>query len=429
MTALRARLLCWSPILAVVLAAPEALAAPAPGPAPTAAPAPAPAPGTPAPAPAPGTPAPAPTAGTPAPAPAPGTAPAPAPGTPAPAGDPLLTAPPDGAPAEPTDPPPVAEPAEPAPPPEPALPPLRTEPPPETPPTVGPTPPQPEPAPRHRIIYSNALVARFNPLGLEDRFSLMYRRRLSARTGKLWDDTYFGVGITPTFSPSITRFGPTIQLVPLAILQLRASYYFIGYYGSQGFKAHPFDSPNDQYGPDTIKGRADAKQGISTFGGQAELSVLFQVKFGPIALRDELIFFHNNIKLPGTNDVFYDLRHDILAPGKGWFLSNDTDLLYTNAKIRLNAGVRGTYYHIFYPGEVYEPGDVTGTNQNDGARVGPLISYSFKDRPEKRFTKPTLFFAAQWWVKHRYRTGQEVSQGLPLMILGFSFTGELWSKK
>lgn len=424
MTGLRARLLCL-PLLVVWLGNASAATA---APAATSSPAPAPGPATTAP-PATTTPAP-PTVPEPAPGPLltpPPDGPADAPTTDTPTTDASADAPPPDAPPPDA---PIADPPDPAPLPEPVLPPLRTEPSLETPPTIGPgATAAPEPAARHRLVYSNALVLRLNPLGLEDRFSLMYRRRLSARTGKLWDDTYFGVGITPTFSPSITRIGPTIQLIPIALLHLRASYYLIGYYGSQGFKAHPFDSPNDQYGPDTIKGRADAKQAINTYGGQAELSVLFQVKFGPIALRDELIFFHNNIKLPGQNNVFYDLRHDILAPGKGWFLSNDTDLLYTNAKIRLNVGVRGTYYHIFYPGAVYEPGDVTGTNQNDSARFGPLISYALKDRPEKRFTKPTIFVAAQWWLKHRYRTGQEVHQGIPLVILGFSFTGELWSKK
>ena len=42
--------------------------------------------------------------------------------------------------------------------------------------------------------------------------------------------------------------------------------------------------------------------------------------------------------------------------------------------------------------------------------------------------KPTLYLLAQWWVKHRYRTGQEVSQGLPMIVLGFSFTGDLWKR-
>ncbi|MBL8974870.1 MAG: hypothetical protein JNK56_30010, partial [Myxococcales bacterium] len=248
-------------------------------------------------------------------------------------------------------------------------------------------------------------------------------------TGKLWDDTYFGIGITPTFAPSISRVGPTVMLVPLAILQLRASYYFVGTYGSQKFKPHPFDSPTDDYGPATIEARADAKQAVNAIGGQAELAALFQVKFGPIALIDEVIFFRNSFKLPGAADVYYDFRHDILAPRDGWFVSNDTSLVYVNTKLRLNAGVRATYYHVFYPGAAYEPGDVQSKSQNDHARVGPLISYAFKDRPERRFTKPTLFFAAQWWVKHRYRAGQEVNQGLPMFVLGFSFTGELWARK
>ena len=353
-----------------------------------------------------------------APAPAPAAAPDAAPAPDAAASEPAAL--PDRTPA-PVAPDPEPEPAPRPPAPAPGAPVALT----------GPQSPGPatEPAPRHRLVYSNALVLRVNPLGLEDRFSLIYRRRLSARTGKLWDDTYFGIGITPTIAPSVARIGPTVMLVPLAILQLRASYYFITGFGSQSFKPHAFDSPTDTYGPDTIKARADAKQGITNYGGQAELSALFQVKFGPIALIDEVIFFRNSIKMPGTEDVYYDIRHDMLVPADGWFLSNDASLVYVNTKLRLNAGVRATYYHVFYPEASFEPGDPRVKNQNDHARIGPLISYAFKDRPEKRFTKPTLFFAAQWWVKHRYRTGQEINQGLPMFVLGFSFTGELWSRK
>ena len=351
------------------------------------------------------------------PAAAPTAAPTSAPTSPAPGPAPT-DAPTD---APPTDAPPPADAGTP-------LPPTRAEPQPPIPPAVPAAPPAAEPAPRHRLMYSNTLVVRVNPLGLEDRFSLTYRRRLSARTGKLWDDTYFGLGFTPTFSPSISRIGATMSLVPLAILQFRASYYFIGYYGSQKYKAHPFTSPYDDSGPDSLKGRAEAKQAINTYGGQAELAALLQLKFGPIAIRDEVTFFHNTIKLPNPSDVFYDLRHDILAPARGWFLANDTDLVYVNSKHRFNIGVRATYYHIFYPASVYEPGDVEDRTLGDTARLGPLLSYTFKDRPQRRFLKPTLFFAAQWWLKHRYRTGQDINQGLPLFLLGFSFNGELWRK-
>lgn len=356
-------------------------------------------------------------------APAPVVAPAPAP---EPATDPAPVADPPPGPAAPSDEPSSLDPA---PEPETPLPPGRAEPQAPPPPSVPAEAPAPEPAPRHRLMYSNTLVLRVNPLGLEDRFSLTYRRRLSARTGKLFDDTYFGLGFTPTVSPSISRVGATMTLVPLAIFQFRAAYYFIGYYGSQSFKAHPFDSPYDNSGPDSLKARADARQAINTYGGQAELAALLQLKFGPIAIRNEVTFFHNTIKLPSPADVFYDLRHDILAPARGWFLANDTDLVYVNTKHRFNIGVRATYYHIFYETGAYEPGDVENDNIGDTARLGPLLSYTFKDRPKHRFLKPTLFFAAQWWLKHRWRTGQDVSQGLPLLLLGFSFSGELARKQ
>jgi len=372
---------------------------------------------------------------TPAPAPAPVTpAPAPAPETP-------ITPAPAPVAADPTLPDPAAPPApaDPAPGPEPAPTPLPVAPE----PTPAPTPPSEQtaaspvqadpahaggPPPRHRIVYATTLVARFNPLGVELRPYFMYHRRLTTRTGRLFEDTHFGLGLTPALAPSIARLGATAELVPLAILHLRASYYLITYFGHDEFKAHDFRSPYDDFSHEVIKARSEAKQGLSTYGGQAELSALLQAKVGPIAMRNEVLFYHNNIKLRGDNDVFYDLRHDILAPARGWFVGNDTDILYVNEKIRLTAGVRGTYFHMFYPDSVYEPGDEKIDNRNDHARVGPVLAYSFKDRPKRRFLKPTLFLVVQWWVKHRYRAGQEINQGLPLMVLGFSFNGELWRK-
>ncbi|MFY0534794.1 hypothetical protein [Nannocystis pusilla] len=153
-----------------------------------------------------------------------------------------------------------------------------------------------------------------------------------------------------------------------------------------------------------------------------------------IAIRNEVTFYNNNIRLPTGNDVFYDLRHDVLVPAKGWFLTNDTDLLYMT-KFGLNAGVRNSLVHVFYTSKMYGPGEVTDNPNTPMDRLGPVLTYTFFDRPEKRFNKPTLIFAAQWWLKHRYRgqgaPGMEdrIHQGIPLFLLGFSFTGELVRSK
>lgn len=283
-------------------------------------------------------------------------------------------------------------------------------------------------APKHRITYLNATFVRINPIGLENRFRVMYQRRLWGRSGKLFDNTYVGIGPRLDVAPSNTRVGGLIEVVPLAILQLRASYYMLAYFGSQKYKAHPFESPNDEFGPDQIAERVANNQAINTYGGQAELSALLQLKFGPIAVRNEFTGLNFQVNLPDPSDVYYDIRTDMLVPGRGWVISNESDLLYVNDKIRLTAGVRATYLRAFYPPEVFGDADPEVKGQNDHFRVGPLVTYRFKDRPEKRFVRPTLFVAAQWWVKHRYRAGQQVSQAMPLMVLGFLFSGDFWPK-
>lgn len=375
----------------------------------------------------------------PEPAISPGSRAEPVPAT-APAGDPAPAA--DSAeptePAEPADAPAEAS-AEPAPAgdPGPFTPTSETAEPVSAPPAGSQPPasaaPSPPPLPaKHRLVYSNLLALRVNPLGAEDRFTLGYQYRLYNKASPLFSGAYFGIAFAPTFSPSITRIGFQVDLAPLTILRLRGGYYLATWYGSQRFKAHDFSTPTDAYGPDQIKERADRKEGISTFGGQAELGALFQIKIKAVAVRNELTAYHNNIRLPVGSDVFYDLRHDALVPARGWFLTNDSDLLYVT-KFGLSAGVRNSLVHVFYPAEVYSPGQDASVNPNTPMdRLGPVLAYTFWDRPEKRFNKPTLIFAAQWWLLHRFRgpgPENQIHPAIPLFLLGFSFTGDLVKSK
>lgn len=309
-----------------------------------------------------------------------------------------------------------------------AEPPVADEP---TEPPAGAEPAAPPLVARHRLSYSNLLVLRVNPLGAEDRLNIGYNYRLYNKSSPLFAGAYLGVAFTPTFSPSITRIGASVDFAPLTILRLRGGYYLATWYGSDNFKAHPYSSPTAAHGPDTIR----SEPGYNTLGGQAELSALFQIKIKSIAVRNEVTFFHNNIRMPTGSDVFYDLRHDTLVPGRGWFLTNDSDLLFVT-KFGLTAGVRNSLVHVFYPSTVYGPGEDISVNPNTPMdRLGPLLAYTIYDKPERRFNKPTILFAAQWWIKHRNR-GQgggnqfdQVHQGIPLFLLGFSFSGDLVKSK
>jgi hypothetical protein len=62
---------------------------------------------------------------------------------------------------------------------------------------------------------------------------------------------------------------------------------------------------------------------------------------------------------------------------------------------------------------------------NGHHRIGPVAALTFYDDGYTSFNKPTLILAASWYLRHRYRTGQDVSGALPLLLLGFAFQSDL----
>jgi hypothetical protein len=115
-------------------------------------------------------------------------------------------------------------------------------------------------------------------------------------------------------------------------------------------------------------------------------------------------------------------------------LINDSDILWVTNK-GLSAGLRGTTTRSFFPKRVYADGQDTKDPIGPMFRMGPLIAYSFFDKPEKKFNKPTLLLIAQWHLKQRWRTTVQgagltdfTHPAYPTITLGFAFFGDLWAK-
>ncbi len=301
---------------------------------------------------------------------------------------------------------------------------------------------------KHRIAYSNLIAPRLNPLGLEDRFFLGYEYRLYNTRGKLKDGSHIGLAFSPFASPAMTRLGGTLTIMPLAILRLQASAGWLQHFGTLQF-LQSYDSPGADFSTSSL--RANEKDRYAAGGVQAQLSALLQLKAGPIAIRSDTSFYYTNFfNLTKGDDVWYDIRLDLLSANKGWTAVNDSDILYLS-KFGLTAGVRATASRAFYPDFVYDTTDVDdqaspryplateverGEDPNQHTfRVGPMLAYTFFDRPERSFNKPSIILITQWWVKHRFRTGEDTvggsvgdsKKGMPLIVLGFAFQGELWS--
>ena len=72
----------------------------------------------------------------------------------------------------------------------------------------------------------------------------------------------------------------------------------------------------------------------------------------------------------------------------------------------LTVGARHTLTHAFYRQQHFRFGEPVSQPNGPTHRVGPAVLYTFFDRPGAAFNKPTIIVLAQWWVRHRWRTGE-----------------------
>ena len=280
--------------------------------------------------------------------------------------------------------------------------------------------------PRESIFIRNTTVARLNPLGLMDFGQVSYRMRLYDSESVAFADNFIGFGLAPAISPAFARIGPLVEFQPTSFLQLWASFEMFGYFGTFGF-LQSFPDASADFSDSEINARRDLADGdpgrpYASTGTQVNLGATLQAKLGPFAVRNLFRLMRPDYRARGGDEVVYDIIFDVLTPNRGWFINNDTDLLYVS-DFGLSAGVRWTSNFAFY-----QERHLAGADENLNTpmhRVGPLLAYSFwKDRGGD-FDNPTLLLIANWWVKHRWRTGEDVNQAMPYLVLGFQFTGDI----
>ena len=285
--------------------------------------------------------------------------------------------------------------------------------------------------------YYRATVAlRLNPIGLFGDLRAGYRMRLfnSPTRSVLLRNTYVALAATVGASPAFVRPGVALEVQPLAILNLQVIYEpIIQWFGSfKALQTYPtvaasgvgaagiVSSGNDPPDPDNAQ---------TARGWQLTLQGTLQARIGQtLAVRDTFRAVHmsydaSTLSAAHQNDrVYYDSFYDAVAPLDGWLCTNDLDVIATLTDLGTNIGLR---YTTVVPllGSDDDPSRATTTH-----RLGPMISYTFREVRHSAFNAPTLFLLAQWWLHHQYRTGGDapgsVTQAMPLVALGFSFRGD-----
>jgi hypothetical protein len=287
-------------------------------------------------------------------------------------------------------------------------------------------PPQP---PKHRLFYNNLFALRYNPLGAFEEFRFSYRYRLYDHKHRAFRDNFAGVGVVPGVSPAFLRLGVFAEVQPASFFLLTAQYEAIRYFGAfRVMQSFPDAAAN--FSDTELRRLADVGgpgRPYVTTGSQLTIAALLQFKFGPIAFRSNTRIGYVDMSLRAGDTVYYDILYDMLVQGRGWLVTNDTDVLWVS-KFGLAAGLRYSIGHAFY--DPQNVGRLAGNDNVPIQRVGPFFAYTFHTKApgSTMFNNPTVILLAQWWLSHRFRTGQDVSQGVPLIGIAFTFNGDFWSK-
>ncbi|MCP3103930.1 hypothetical protein LZ198_34145 [Myxococcus sp. K15C18031901] len=299
----------------------------------------------------------------------------------------------------------------------PELPPVAPTAPPEVTPPSEPPPPIPRAIPDVRVYLSSLNVFRYNPLGLESQNRLVAQKRLFDSPSVLLRDTFVNAALSLKLSPASYKIGPTVDIQPLAVLNVRAGYEYMQFFGTMGFLQSFPDAFRDF--SDDI--RQDGEDGAySTTGHHFFIEPTLQAKVRSIALRTKFAIEYWNVDLRDGGTTFYEATPDTLVPGKGWLFANDTDLIWLGTQWTV-----GLRYSAVWPRYDEAQGVPEGTSANNShMRVGPLVAYAFNTDEGTRFNRPTVLANVAWYLKHPNR-----EEALPYLLVGFAFNSDIVSSR
>jgi hypothetical protein len=213
-----------------------------------------------------------------------------------------------------------------------------------------------------------------------------------------------------------------VTIKPIGFFALTGGYYYNLWYGALG-SLRSYSSLADNYFlPDNFE---DSGEDYSSSGHEATIGARLTFVIGPFVFADSADFFWTKMALKDGHTMYYQPLFDIVVENGGWFLSNDADVGFITP-FGLTAAVRTSLVHAFYSDGLTESSAAAAGMTTPTVRLGPLLTYTFFDEPPRRFNKPTLVLMTSWWIRNRFRTGEEVGQGVPYVFFAFKFEGDLW---
>src|SRR5262249_17397008 len=270
---------------------------------------------------------------------------------------------------------------------------------------------------------SATFYTQMNPRALALDLRIEYLRQLGSESSAV------GVFGGLTAAPGLIR--PTIGLEIQPIVRPQGSLSLgIGYSAPYFFAPNllqSYPSPRANFGSGVLSGPAEGQGGgYALLVHELMLNAVLQGTIGPFAARNTTRAVHFFAGLHGGDSVLYDPMFDVAVYKDGGAAQNDPDLLYSWGP-DLALGLRPTLTLAWYPRDAYSPGEPRDNPDTPISKLGPFGLYRIFE--SQRGTRGELLLMAQWYLAHRYRTGETVSGAFPLLGVGLLLTGDLQSKR
>ena len=252
------------------------------------------------------------------------------------------------------------------------------------------------------------------PEGLDTQFEIGWKKKLAATDNALFRDSYLSLGIAPKVNPSFSRIGPFFSWQPIAIFRLNGGAEYVQFFSTFG-NLQSFDSPRADYRDRVRAQHADRAYAASAV--HATLEPLVQMKVGPIAARAKASAEYWDATLAPGDTVFYASSPDVLAPDRGWVVTETADVLWVPGN-GFVGGLRWTQTRALYRDRDYRDGE--RATDNGHSRAGALVAWTPTNAPAWRIGRPTLFLVSGWYLDHRYR-GKSDARYVPNLVGGVAF--------
>jgi hypothetical protein len=211
-------------------------------------------------------------------------------------------------------------------------------------------------------------------------------------------------------------------LQPLSFLELGASYGATFYFANAG---ESYPSPRADYDSSALSRPRSGPGGSYGLTVQhVTVSAALKAKVGRVSARTETRASRLIADPHGGDTVVYDPGYDVVVYKQGWVAQNDTSVGY-GVTPSLTIGVRNTLTLAWYPDSAYAPGEVHDNPNTPIDRLGPFALLTLFRHPDAAIETANLAVSAQWYLEHRYRTGDAVSGAVPLLGISITLSGDL----